>query len=101
MLTNFGHQTLEPAKREAEEILQKAQKEAEEIIQAGRAQAEKLIANGRQTVEHEKKVFQSATAQAFKADIDMIKQEIENKLFNDQLSKELEKSGGVQTVWQS
>lgn len=88
------HQTLEPAQKMALEIVQNAQKESEEIIQTGRAQAEKLIASAKQTNAHERKVFQSALTQSFKQAFDMLKQEIETKLFNDQLSAELEKNAG-------
>lgn len=88
------HQTLEPAQKEAQVLIQKAEAESEEIIQAGRAQAEKLIAAARQTIEHERKVFQSALTQSFKQTFEMLKQEVQTKLFNDQISAELEKAAG-------
>lgn len=92
------HQTLEPAQKEAQELIRKAEAESEEIIQSGRVQAEKLIAAARQTIEHERKVFQSALTQSFKQTFEMLKQEIQTKLFNDQIGAELEKTAGNSEV---
>ncbi len=85
-------QALEPAQKEALEIVESAQKEAEEILHNARAQAEKLIAGAKQTNEHDRKVFQSALAQSFKQAFEILKQQIETKLFNEQLGVELEKN---------
>jgi V/A-type H+-transporting ATPase subunit E len=86
------NQTLEPAQKKAQEIVQDAQKEAEEIIHNARAQAEKLVAAAKQTNEHDRKVFLSALEQSFKQALEILKQQIETKLFNEQLNVELEKS---------
>lgn len=88
------HQTLEPARKKAQEMIESAQKESEEIVQEGRNQVEKLLAAARQTIEHERKVFHSTLVQSFKQSFDVLKQQIESKFFNDQLSVELEKSAG-------
>ena len=88
------HQTLEPAKIKAQEILDSANKESEEIVQAGKEQAEKLITSARQKNEQDRKVFDAALAHSFEQTIEMLKQQIGTKFFNDQLSTELEKAAG-------
>lgn len=88
------HQTLEPAQKKAQETIENAQREAEEIIQNARTQADKLIASAKQTNEHERKVFLSAERQSFKQAFELLKQQVETKLFNEQLSVELEKAAG-------
>ncbi len=92
------HQTLEPAKKMAQEIIVEAEKAAEEIIQAAKNQANKLIASARQTIEQERKVFHASLAQACKQAVEMLKQQIETKLFNDELSIQLEKAAGNSDV---
>lgn len=88
------HQTLEPAKKMAQEILAEAEKEAEKIIQSAKDQAEKLIASARQTIVQDTKVFHTSVAHSFDQTIEMLKQQIGTKFFNDELSAQLEKAAG-------
>lgn len=79
-------ETLEPAKREAEEILQLAHAEAEKIIAEANAQAKTIGADAKKEIERQRNVFQSSLNQACKQSLEFLKQEIENNLFNKEFS---------------
>lgn len=83
-------ETIEPAKKDAEKIIKEAQKQAEQIIKEAHKQAESIITDARHSVEQEKNVFHSSLLQASKQGIEALKQSIEHKLFNEQLSMLLE-----------
>ena len=80
-------ETLEPAKKEAEEIVQAARVKAEEIIRDAKKDAEKTLQEARKEIEKERNVFQSSLNQACKQALEVLKQDIESKLFNPELSK--------------
>ncbi len=79
-------ETLEPALVEAEGIVQKAKLEAEAIISAAKKERDDLVALASVAIEHEKKIFQSALAQAGKQAVLALKQLLEEKLFNQELT---------------
>lgn len=79
-------EVLEPAKTEAEKIIQQANEKADEIVKGAEKQAQKLIENAKQTIQHERNVFHSSLTQSAKQTLESLKQSIEQKLFNDQLS---------------
>lgn len=78
-------EVLEPAKMEAEKILQNAEKKADEIIKNAENHARKLIEDAKVAIEHERNVFHSSLTQSAKQTIETLKQNIEQKLFNEQL----------------
>lgn len=80
-------ETLEPAKQQAKEIRQKAEQEAAEIIKDGERKAAELMVQARQAMEHEKSIVQAALEHAGKQAVEMLKQDIERRLFNDELSR--------------
>jgi V/A-type H+-transporting ATPase subunit E len=80
-------ETLTPAKREAEEIIEEAKREAERIRERAQAEAERLLHETRKTVEEEKQIFFSSMEQAAKQTIELLKQKIEQSLFNPALEK--------------
>lgn len=80
-------ETLEPAKLEADELLAQARREAEEIVADAEARAEEMIAHARVDIERQKAVFQASLSQACRQAVDLLKEKIENKLFNPQLLK--------------
>lgn len=84
-------ETLEPAKKEAEEIIQAAQVKAQQIIQDAKKEVEKNRLESRQEIEKERNVFQSSLNQACKQALEVLKQNIENKLFDPELSQLLHK----------
>ncbi len=80
-------ETLEPARKEAEEIISTAEIKAQQIIQEAKKEAEKIFSEARKEIEKEKNVFQSSLNQACKQALEVLKQDIESKLFNPELSK--------------
>lgn len=84
-------ETLEPAKKEAEEIVQAAQLRAQQIILDAKKEVEKTLLESRQEIEKERNVFQSSLNQACKQALEVLKQNIESKLFDPELSQLLHK----------
>lgn len=84
-------ETLEPAEREALQIIEQASKKAEDIQSEAERQAEQLIKQARGQIEQERNVFHSALQQAAKQTVEGLRQEIEHKLFNEGLQTILEK----------
>lgn len=84
-------ETLEPALRDAQKIIDEANLKAEKIIQDAQAKAESHTAEARRTIDQEKNVFQSSLSQAVKQSLESLRQDIETKLFNDQLQDILQK----------
>ncbi|WP_068468312.1 V-type ATP synthase subunit E [Candidatus Protochlamydia phocaeensis] len=85
------HETIEPAKQEAEEILVAARKKADEITAEAERHAEQLIKQARGQIEQERNVFHSSLQQASKQTVEALRQEIEQRLFNEELQSLLEK----------
>jgi V/A-type H+-transporting ATPase subunit E len=80
-------ETLEPAKREAEEILQGAHAEAEKIVAEARQKAAGLELDAKKQIERERNIFQSSLNQACKQSLEQLKQQIEDNLFNKELTR--------------
>jgi V/A-type H+-transporting ATPase subunit E len=85
------HETLEPAEEEAQRILEEAKKKAEHIKAEAERHAEQLLKQARGQIEQERNVFHSALQQAAKQTVEGLRQEIEHKLFNEELQNILEK----------
>jgi V/A-type H+-transporting ATPase subunit E len=85
------HETLEPAEKEAQQILEEARKKAEAIKADAERHAEQMIKQARGQIEQERNVFHSALQQAAKQTVEGLRQEIEHKLFNEELQSILEK----------
>lgn len=84
-------QTIEPAKEEAQQLLVEAKKRAEAIKAEAEHHAEELIKHARGQIEQERSVFHSALQQATKQTLEGLRQDIENKLFSEELQHVLEK----------
>lgn len=84
------HEVLEPAEKEAQNIVNEANKKAEEIIAEAERHAEQIINQARGQIEQERNVFHSALQQAAKQMVESLRQEIEHKLFNEELHSLLE-----------
>lgn len=84
-------ETLEPAKKEAERLIAEAKTRAEQIISDSEKQAKKIIEEARTAIEQERNVFQSSLVQASKQSVEALRQNIETKLFNQELDKALHK----------
>lgn len=85
------NETLEPAKKEAGQIIEDAKREAEKILEAAREQAKELESNVREEIEKERSIFESSLSQACKQAMESLRQEIAAKLFNNELKEQLKK----------
>lgn len=83
--------TLEPAQKEADRIIAEAHTRAQELLRAADKKAEDLLEQARQTIEQEQNIFQSSLSQGVKQSIEALRQEIEHRLFDDQLSESIKK----------
>jgi V/A-type H+-transporting ATPase subunit E len=84
------HETIEPAKKEAENIIAAGKKRAEEIQLEAEKQAEQLIKRARAHIEQERNVFHSSLEQAARQTLESLRQTIEQRLFNKELHTLLE-----------
>lgn len=84
-------ETLEPAREEAQKIIEDAKGSAQRIIQEAKEQADRMHSNMKSEMEKEKNVFDASMNLACKQAISSLKQEIEQKLFNEQLASLLQK----------
>ena len=83
--------TLEPAEEEAQHILNEARKKVEMLKAEAEQHVEQLLKQARGQIEQERNVFHSSLQQAAKQTIEWLRQEIENKLFNEELQNLIEK----------
>lgn len=83
-------ETLEPAEKEAQQIIAGAKAEAESIVAEGKASAEKLLQDARAAIEQERNVFNGSLQQAAKQSLESLRQSIERAFFNTQLSSIIE-----------
>ena len=79
-------ETLEPAEREASDLLDQAQRQASEILANAHAQAKKMVDDAFLENEKQKVIFQASLAQACRQTIDSLKEKIEKKLFEPSLA---------------
>ncbi|HSX03275.1 MAG TPA: V-type ATP synthase subunit E [Rhabdochlamydiaceae bacterium] len=80
-------ETLEPAIREAEEIVINARAEAEKILEKAKKKSAKMIEEAQKEIDRRQNVFQASLSQACRQAIDMLKEQIDEKLFNPKLSE--------------
>lgn len=85
------HETLEPAEEEARNILRDAKKKGDSIKEEAERHAEQIKAQAKGQIEQERNVFHSSLSQAAKQAVEALRQEIEHKLFNEELQNLLEK----------
>ncbi len=84
------HKTLEPAQKEAAEIIEKAHKLADEIQNSAQQDREKLLQQVRSEIEQERNVFHISLQQAAKQALEGLRQQIEQQLFSKELQHSLE-----------
>lgn len=75
-------ETLEPAQKEAYELLKKSREEAEGLIAAARKEAEALRTDARKEIDRKKAVFDASLKQAGQQAVESLKQTIMQRLFN-------------------
>ncbi|SCA63163.1 V-type ATP synthase subunit E [Chlamydiales bacterium SCGC AG-110-M15] len=86
-------ETLKPAQEEAKRIISEAKAERERIIEEAEANADKLVTAARESISRERSIFQSSLHQACRQGLESLRQDIENKLFNQELAEMLETGG--------
>ena len=82
-------QILEPAEEEALKIIEEAREKAVSLQEEAEQQSEQLLKQTRSQIEQERAVFDSSLQQAGKQALERLRQEIEHKLFNQELEKTL------------
>jgi V/A-type H+-transporting ATPase subunit E len=80
-------ETLDPAKEQAQEIIENARQEAERILHHAHERAEHMVKEARKSLDEEKQIFESSLEQAAKQSVELLKQKIEESLFNPTLEK--------------
>jgi V/A-type H+-transporting ATPase subunit E len=80
------HEIIEPSKVEAQQIIESAHLNAAEIVSQAEKQAEGIKASSHAKIEQDRKVFQSSMWQALQQCLESLRQNIEQKLFNEQLN---------------
>jgi len=86
-------ETLEPAHKEAQQILKEAQNQAERILEEARQEAERLHKEAKASIDQEKNVFEASLLQATKQSLEALRQSIEGQFFNQRLSSLIDKHG--------
>lgn len=80
-------ETLDPAKKEGDQIIAKARADAEKILEDAWRDANRIHEEAKKKIEEERNVFQASMNLAAKKSIDTLKQQIEGHLFNPELEK--------------
>jgi V/A-type H+-transporting ATPase subunit E len=91
-------ETIEPAKKEAENIIREAKNRADQLIEEAEKRAKSIIAEARSAIEQERAVFQSSLSQAAKQGVEALRQSVEHKFFNESLDTLLEKETATPAV---
>ena len=79
-------ETLEPAKQEAREIIENAHLQATDIVGEAQKKAEALLKSANEDIAEKGKVFHSSLQLACRQGLELLKQKIEEKLFDQPLS---------------
>jgi V/A-type H+/Na+-transporting ATPase subunit E len=92
------NETLEPAQKDAEAIIAKAKKEREAILSEAEKNADRLVEAARECIAKERSVFEASLSQASQQCLEALRQEIEQKLFNTELSSLITKNTADATI---
>lgn len=79
------NETLEPAKKEADQIIASAKEQAAQITLDAEAHAVKLIKEAQHLIEQKQNVFRSSLEQAVKQSLEALRQAFEREFFSQQL----------------
>lgn len=85
-------ETLEPAIDEAKKVLEDAKAKAAEIVAEAKDKAAKLIADAEADIEKKYGVFKASLNQGARQSVEWLKQEIEERLLNQNLSAMIAKA---------
>lgn len=85
-------ETLEPAIQEAREILSEAKKKGDKILSDAQAKASQILADAEKEIEKKHGVFKASLNQGARQATEWLKQEIEERLLNQNLAAMIAKS---------
>lgn len=84
-------ETLEPAKQEAREIVENAHLQAAEIIREAEKKGSTMKKEAEGEIEEKKRIFEASLHLSCRQGIEMLKQKIEQELFNRELADQVKK----------
>lgn len=84
-------ETLDPAKKEADAIIHRAREDAAKIVEDAKQEAQRAYQDAQKKIEEERNVFESSINLACKKTLLTLKQQIEERLFNSELSSWINK----------
>ena len=87
LCTTLKQETLEPAKKQAEEIIAEAKKQAETLLAAAEQKALTLVQEAEKKAAQELRMARTSLTQAAKQAVAFLRQEVENHLFNSACSE--------------
>lgn len=90
--TLLREETLEPAQKEAQNVIKAAHHQADLIVADAQKAAAKLLAEAKDSIEKERSVFQSSLQQAAQQSVEALREAIENKFFKENLYSLVEKT---------
>lgn len=91
-------ETLEPAIKEAKCIIDDSKKEAEEIIFKAKAKADKMVKDAEHSITKKQEIFKASLNQGARQSIEWLKQEIKERLLNQNLASLIVKSSSSPQV---
>lgn len=91
-------ETLEPAVHEAKQILEDAQKKGQQIVAEARDKAAKILADAEKEIEKKQAIFKASLNQGARQSIEWLKQEIEERLLNQNLAEQIAKATSTPQV---
>jgi len=83
-------EALSPAMIEAEKLISDAKEQALKITEQAKDEASNLIKDAKQVIERERSVFESSMRQGAQQGLESLRQEIEHKLFNQEIKNTLD-----------
>ena len=86
------HETLEPAKKEAQQIIEAAEKEAHQIIRDAEIKSEQILSEAKAKIERKNALFHHSLLQAHQQSLETLREEISNNFFNHELDDWLQKN---------
>jgi len=91
-------ETLEPAKKQAEDIIEEAKANAEKTLQAARQKAKQLIDKATHDIEEKQRVFDSSLKVSSQKALTAHRDQIEKQLFSEELDTKIAKYLGEKEV---
>jgi V/A-type H+/Na+-transporting ATPase subunit E len=85
-------QTLEPAKKEAADVVAKAKRQGHEIVEEAKRKADMIIADARKELERENELFKASLRRAFDQTIERLKEAILDRFFSKYLKELIAKN---------